>query len=281
MEIKPLDSGTFLEFPGKKIHGFLFNAMREANEEISEQVHKLPDLKPFTVSPIFGTRYGKPTLIEKEKTYRMRVTFLEDKIFELFTTKVMRDRILKKTFRIGSIEFLITKVILDQTRSYWASVFSPKDYIKENTELRKEITLSFVTPTLFRIGDLHLSKPDAEKTYVGLLKKFNKYSDVKIDESIVEELKKIRIVKDDTNEKKVFFENFYLQGFVGDVTFSIDNLSGEANEDVSKELLTTFNILSEFAFYSGVGYKTTMGLGQTKITRPEEERRKNYNDDGR
>ncbi|MEN6515171.1 MAG: CRISPR-associated endoribonuclease Cas6 [Fervidobacterium sp.] len=278
MEIKPLNSGTFLEFPGKKIHGFLFNAMREANEKISEQVHKLSDLKPFTVSPIFGTRFGKPTIIEKDRTYKLRVTFLEDKIFELFTTKVMRDRILKNTLRVGPIEFLITKVIVDHTRSYWASVFSPKDYIENNTELRKEITLSFVTPTLFRIGDLHLSKPDAEKIYVGLLKKFNKYSDVKIDESIVEELKKIKIVKDDTYERKIFFENFYLQGFIGEVTFSINNSAGEGNENISKELLTTFNVLSEFAYYSGVGYKTTMGLGQTTIIKSGEDRRRNGDD---
>jgi len=262
LEMKALQPGVYLEFPGKKIHGFLFNAIKEANEKLSQHVHDILNLKPFTVSPIFGTRYGGPTYIEEGKIYRIRATFLEDKLFEFFASKVMRDKILKNKLSIGAIEFLVNKVILDTSRSEWSSIFSPKYFFQENREFKTEITLSFITPTLFRTGDLHLSNPNAEIMFSGLFNKFNKYSDLKLDESIAEKLKAINISKEDIKVRKVYFDKFYLQGFTGDVTFVVDESFKE-----DKELLTAFNLLSEFSYYSGVGYKTTMGLGQVKVSK--------------
>jgi CRISPR/Cas system endoribonuclease Cas6 (RAMP superfamily) len=45
-----------------------------------------------------------------------------------------------------------------------------------------------------------------------------------------------------------------LRGFCGETTYSLQNLSNAASEALS--------ILATFGFFTGVGYKTTQGLGE-------------------
>lgn len=64
------------------------------------------------------------------------------------------------------------------------------------------------------------------------------------------------------------FGRYKQLGFVGDCEYQfLDNVSkggsSEANRE-SQELLKQADALANFAFYCGTGYKTTMGMGQTR-----------------
>lgn len=93
--------------------------------------------------------------------------------------------------------------------------------------------------------------------FTSLLNKFNVYSKVKLNENLKDKFREIRILQKDGIQKKVYFPNFYIQGFVGTIRYEIPE---------KPALIEAVNILSRFAFYSGVGYKTTMGLGNVPIS---------------
>jgi CRISPR-associated endoribonuclease Cas6 len=242
-------------YPGKKIHGLFFNILKNANEELAYRLHSNINNKAFTVSSFLGHNIDEPMKIINGRKYYIRITFLEDNIFNLFTTIMLKNKVFKKEIAIENIEFSIVKILFDKTESKWSGFLTSEELLNIN-DYNNKITLNFYTPTLFRDGDKHVRYPVADKIFISLFNKFNKYSTFKLDEKIKDEFSNIEILRKRIRRKKVFFNNFYLEGFTGDVEFVIP----ESN----LELIKTVNILSEFAFYSGVGYKTTMGLGQVR-----------------
>jgi len=56
-------------------------------------------------------------------------------------------------------------------------------------------------------------------------------------------------------------------GFVGTVTYVVQGVSGPTADEATLEQARILDLLADFAFYSGVGYKTTMGMGQVRRIR--------------
>ena len=71
------------------------------------------------------------------------------------------------------------------------------------------------------------------------------------------EFEKIRVTRFRLKTELVNFSKYKIIGFVGKVVY-------ELPETIDKEIKNTINALADFAFYSGVGYKTTMGMGQVR-----------------
>ena len=65
----------------------------------------------------------------------------------------------------------------------------------------------------------------------------------------------------------VTFPRHPQRGFVGTCRYTLRR----AEEEISSEAHTTLSVqqqivlLAQFAFYSGIGYKTAMGMGQVRI----------------
>ncbi|MEJ5230238.1 MAG: CRISPR-associated endoribonuclease Cas6, partial [Pseudothermotoga sp.] len=177
-----------------------------------------------------------------------------DAVFETLMDGFLEKNILKEPVKIGNVDFQITEVILDNQLSKWAGHLSVEELIKKDFD-STTVKLRFYTPTLFRSRNEHCRYPIPEKIFSSLLRKFNKYSPQKLDPQIEEKFNKVHIFEKKTKSRRVTMKEFYLEGFIGDVIFQIPQ---------DPELLKAVNVLSEFAFFAGVGYKTTMGLGQTR-----------------
>ncbi|MEJ5258512.1 MAG: CRISPR-associated endoribonuclease Cas6 [Fervidobacterium sp.] len=253
LNVKAENNGIIEYYPGRKIHGWFFSVLKSADERISNVMHSNISDKSFTVSSFLGRNVSRPLEVKQGEVYSIRITLLEDSLFELFSNKVFESTLKDENARFGNVTFKVLNLSVGQSNK-WAGFTTEEElFNKDNTQT--VVKLKFYTPTLFRIGDLHLREPDPEKVYTSLIRKFNKYSKVKLDENLVGKFKDIKILEKDTILKRVNFGEFYLQGFVGTVTFEVPY------ED---KLVEAVNVLSNFAFYSGVGYKSTMGLGQCK-----------------
>ena len=60
----------------------------------------------------------------------------------------------------------------------------------------------------------------------------------------------------------LYFPKYAQKGFIGTCSYSIQETTDGSAPQLSA--------LAEFARYSGVGYKTTMGMGQARIEESEE-----------
>lgn len=124
----------------------------------------------------------------------------------------------------------------------------------------RTIQFHFCTPTAFRQGDLDLPLPAPRLIFRGLLTRWNAFAPIPlpldgetIDRSVA--LSSARI------ETRVFYDGrAHIPGFVGPVEFRILRRA-------PKEAVRALHALAEFAFYAGVGRKTTHGMGLVKKMR--------------
>ncbi|WP_335743682.1 CRISPR-associated endoribonuclease Cas6 [Thermosipho sp. 1070] len=240
---------------GKSYMDCFFDILKNANERLAEQVHEEDNYKPFTVSSILGKRTDRLIIIEKGRKYYIRITFLNEEAFNFFTIKIFKSKYSKEKLKINDIEFYISNVIFHEKQSKWAGILTENELLSTNYN-NNVIKLRFYTPTLFRIGDKHLGYPFPDKVFKSLLKKFNKYAEFKINEDYANMFSDIEILNKRTYKKRVYMRNYYLDGFIGTVEYKIPT------DD--RNFFKVIHMLADFAFFSGVGYKTTMGFGQVK-----------------
>ncbi|ODN29680.1 CRISPR-associated endoribonuclease Cas6 [Fervidobacterium thailandense] len=255
LTLQAINSGQITSFAGQKIHGWLFSLLKKADADLAPALHASVPNKAFTVSSFLGQKLNYPLEIKEGELYKIRLTFLNDYVFQAVSGEIYELLARAIPIQLEKMQFVINKLTLDPEDPW--SGFITEEELLENTEENKEISLKFYTPTCFRIGDLHLREPEPEKVFTSLLYKWNTHCSTKFDENLKDKFKEIVILESDVIQKRVQFSHFYIQGFVGTVKYQLPEIPS---------LIKTANVLAKFAFYSGVGYKTTMGLGQVKRT---------------
>ena len=253
IEMRALSEGIIKLYPGQKLHAVFLRIVNEVNIELSEKLHENELDKSFTVSSLIGCDIEKENMIYKGKKYYFRVTTFDKQLFSLLTMALFKNKMFNSNVFLEDIEFKITNIIYDLSKSKWAGMFDMEEMLKKE-EFSNSVTMKFHTPTLFKTGDTFLRIPEPDKIFGSLLRKFNKYSYYKIDEELFESFKEIKIEQKNIRMRRAKLNKFFIEGFTGEVTFRVEN----ENERLKQAMY----ILSEFAFYAGVGYKTTMGFGQ-------------------
>lgn len=261
IKLQALCEGIYEFYPGQKIHSLFLDLIREADPDTAKRLHDEKREKPFTVSSFLGHEVDEPMKIEENSHYFIRFTVLDDGVFDILISSLLEKGGLRREVKIGNVHYRMIEIFLDRDHSKWAAHASAQELFARPCG-SKLIKLRFHTPTLFKSGDVHDRHPSAVKIFTSLLRKFNKFSELKIDQQIEKLFGEISILEKKTTSKRVNLKDFYLEGFVGDVTFELPNLDFE--------LLKIFNTLADFSFFAGVGYKTTMGFGQVERLPVEE-----------
>ncbi|SJZ81482.1 CRISPR-associated endoribonuclease Cas6 [Cetobacterium ceti] len=248
IKIKAQKSGKFKFFTGKKLHGAFLNIIREADRELAQELHDKDIPKEFTVSNIFGTNSRKFKL-EEGQNYFFRVTFLNDRIYKIFSSEICKNILLSRGILIENIPLSIEEII------YKDNKYSG---IMDKIELEsKRYRLIFKTPTLFKSGDFFIRYPEINLLFKSLLTKYNLYGEKKIDESILQFLYEINYEKIDLKLKREYLNKFFIEGFVGELIIRIDSKN--------KDLVEKINTLLNFGFYCGIGTKSSIGFGQVLV----------------
>lgn len=248
IRIKAQKNGEFKFFTGKKLHAAFLNIIKEADDELAQELHDKDIPKEFTVSNIFGTN-SRGFKLEEGKDYLFRATFLNDKIYKIFSSEICKNILLSKGIFIENIPLSIEEII------YKDNKYSG---VMDKIELKsKRYKLTFKTPTLFKSGDFFIRYPEINLLFKSLLTKYNLYSEEKIDESILQFLHEINYEKMDLKLKREYLNKFFIEGFVGELIIRIDSKNKDFIEDI--------NTLLNFAFYCGIGTKSSVGFGQVLV----------------
>ena len=126
-------------------------------------------------------------------------------------------------------------------------------------EASKYLNLSFVTPTAFKQNGKYLFYPDNRSIYVNLMNKYDACSeqDAMRDEDMIEQLtENTEIIRYDLKSIPFCLESVKIPAFVGKVTFRFKGTQTMAN---------FANMLFQFGAYSGIGIKTSLGMGAIRI----------------
>lgn len=124
-----------------------------------------------------------------------------------------------------------------------------------------DCTLRFASPTFFRRAGANYSLPEPALVFGSIIARWNAYAPVKVPERAELELKGATVRHFDIQTKPITFET-HAVGVVGTVTY---HFAG-----ASEETLRWSQALGQFAYFSGVGAKTSMGLGEIRPVDPAE-----------
>jgi len=251
-------------------HGHLgyaafLSMIRAVQPELAQALHDTPGRKPFTVSPLRGLPHAKGGVchLRAGSTCWLRITLLGQELFGAFMERLLTAP--STTIQLGGAGFQIAQVLTTPGSHPWAG-YATVDALLDQDRIDSRIRLLFASPTAFSLGTMGRAKrrmvvlPLPELVWGSLRGSWRRVTGREISHDFQTWVRDYVMVREVRNWRtRVFrFRNSAQVGGSGDVVF--EALDGNA------EHLRTWNRLAEFAFYAGVGYKTTMGMGQVRGT---------------
>ncbi|OAT80410.1 CRISPR-associated endoribonuclease Cas6 [Desulfotomaculum copahuensis] len=249
---------------GQVLHAFFLDRVRNLSPELAAGLHGPAAVKPFTVSPLWGRvefTDNRWRLFPGEE-YAFRVTSISPRL-----STWMRDHwlaSLSAEIELAGARLQVAGVTVDPQAHPWASSSDYREIYNtwiSRDDVPYQFSLEFHSPTAFKNRGINYPLPDPQHVFMHLLQKWNLYSPINLGDNLlayIEDNVFLRSFKLQT--KIIHFDRYKQVGFTGVCSFGIRRREEEI-------MARVIHMLADFAFYAGVGYKTTMGMGQVRVGR--------------
>jgi CRISPR-associated endoribonuclease Cas6 len=300
LKLRPLEKGTLMPFSGELVHGAWLDWIRKATPDVAAMLHDGNKQRLFTCSSLqfplpaarmhYAERDNVHLPLEPEKTYTVRITLLLGELFPLFYNSLMHFNMAeigtkKHPFmQIGKQQFLLEEVIADNDDpSDWTGFTTFASLAEKAKTVRlsnpESLTLQFDSLTTFNrsssrtmeYGKYYARLPLPHYIFPGLARRWQELAPPELTgmvqkeqiESYIED-EGIVIEDYELRTHQVHFVNHPQKGFTGTCKYHLRGSDGEATSEGVLPVRRQLLLLAQMAFYSGVGYKTTMGMGRAR-----------------
>ncbi len=262
---------------GKILHGLFYELLQKASAAKGDEVHSTEGLKPFSTALLLNERQRRAEYIRTGEEVTIRFTFLDDSLYPLLARYFLSTPDL--SFDLVRTELTVTRILTTpQSGEEWAGCVSFEELYTNSSDSEKQFSFHFATPTFFKRGggpaypDLIVPLPLPDLVFGSLLRNWNQFSPASFLEAnllkeicshhlemthhrISSQLARLVFPRDDGTYRTTTFP-----GFAGSCSFRLVELHDQT-------IIKTLNALADFAFFSGVGAKTTMGCGVSRRLR--------------
>lgn len=264
LQLRPEHEGTIRATMGHQVHAAFLKTIRRADKAMAEVLHhpSLP-IRLFTVSFLLDLpkAHDGRIRVTPARTYTLRFTVLYPPIFQQFMNRFLHGGG-RPTLHLDQVTFQIHEILATPGASPWSG-YTSFDELLAQAQPERDVTLEFLSPTAFNFGQQDWGKqfvilPEPALVFESLLRTWNAYSPAPFaEEPLKTYLADHVVVKRYKAESHMLrYPRHFQVGFTGTVTCGL-----MAKDD---EVCRQLNALADFAFYAGVGYKTTMGMGQVR-----------------
>ena len=259
---------------GHYAHAVFFSLLRMGNPKKAQEAHATSAQKPFTVSPLIArsTRQRNQLHLQAGTQCKLRFTFLSDALFAHFAPAFLSQPL--PSIRLGHSTFQINRLTTPPSQTDgWGNTTTYEELI-ETAETETRMQMRFYSPTAFRAltprGQDRRDEPaiDLVRCYQSWVNKWNTFAPTQIDKEKLLEFvaNHAGLTVIDSKNKVLDFGRHKIAGFVGSCAYRFF-IEQQPTDPANLEMLRWVNLLANFAFYCGTGYKTTMGMGQTRRER--------------
>jgi CRISPR-associated endoribonuclease Cas6 len=261
LELTATASTTTPALRGDHTHALFLDLVRQTDTDLAARLHEEPEYRPFTVSLLQGAPIQDACYsIQAGQSYRLRVTLLDGGLlWQRLSTHFLENQELE--LHLSDATFRLTRVLSTPT--------APSDGWANHTDwqtlasipARASITLHFASPTAFSLGKRNFALfPEPLLVWDSLSRTWNRYAPGVL-QMERQELRafiseKVAVSDYDLHTARVVFREYAQKGFEGRCQYKIKATDGYAAQLAA---------LAEFARYAGIGYKTTMGMGQARV----------------
>lgn len=264
LTLEPLQVAMLPASLGRASHACLLRIVEETSPSVGSRLHDEEGPKPFTASNLWGAKPVRPGTVEVTpgSPCWVRFTSLDEEL-----TQVLCDQLLGRDTRrvqLDSAFFGIVKVTADPQENAWAGAATygelSQRYLLAQETPGHQLGLEFATPTTFRSGGMNVPLPMPELVFGSLVQRWNAFAPVAVSEDVRRYAAEgLAVSRYRLQTRIVPIGEAKQVGCVGDCHYVA------LNRD--RYWLGLVNLLADFALYAGVGYKTTMGLGQVRRLR--------------
>ncbi|MEH2061336.1 MAG: CRISPR-associated endoribonuclease Cas6 [Nostoc sp.] len=261
---------------GRHLHALFLTLVSSVDSTLGDRLHDSTADKAFTLSPLqikgqgIGDRgqdrgkskistssslqYSHQQPIPAGTPCWWRISLLDDTLFGKLT-QLWLNLNPNRLWHLGPADLYITSIQgTPQSIQPWANANTYAQLYEEASDRNSSINLSFSTPTAFRQGQYDTTLPTRESVFNSLLSRWNKYSSIEFTQIAIE---------------SIFpsFVNIHTE-ILADSRSKFIGILGEVNYKILGAIepiqIKQINALADFALYTGVGRKTTMGMGMTR-----------------
>ncbi|MCL4545365.1 MAG: CRISPR system precrRNA processing endoribonuclease RAMP protein Cas6 [Chloroflexi bacterium] len=266
----------------RQVHAAFLSWLRESDALLTAELHRPNTVRPFTVALL-----SPPPARERDDPYRpravqLRCTLLHRWIFDSFAQHCLSDS--AHVWRVRAALFEQVGVSFVPTPTGWTGWTSFSDLLGGSTS-RESIEVEFATPAAFSFGETAAQPPgdDDPATEVGgerpapgtvkhielfprprwlwesWARKWNAFAPPELALDVARigaAAERVLVAGYHLHTVTLDYGRFPQKGFAGWARFDLRRL------DLAEQRV--LDTLSHFAFYSGTGYKTALGMGQTR-----------------
>ena len=260
LELSSITSCTIPASTGHQAHALFLDLIKQVDPALATRLHGEPNYRPFTVSSLNGAKVQNDMLfLRPDQLYRLRVTLLDGGVLWQSLSRCFLE-VQPTTLRLGSAEFKLNRMISTPTADTTGWAGFTDWHTLATTPSRRLITLCFASPTAFSLGERQFALfPEPILLWDSLMRVWNNYAPpvLQIDKPALRAFIPQNVTVSDYTlyTSKVHFPHHGQKGFIGTCTYHIRQEGEQAAQLAA---------LAEFARYAGVGYKTTMGMGQAR-----------------
>lgn len=287
LRLHPVEAGQVLPNSGKQIQAAFLAMIRQSDPELSEQLHLPNQRRPYTLSLLQGFNHLTSQQIAEAtarrltvsvlpgQVYWLRITIMDVAIFRTFTQHLIFHAHTLR-IRIGETDFEISRLLTtsdpsDLTHPWIAH--SSFTSLHQQQAAYKQYDFEFASPTAFSMGQKSWGKqlhifPDVALVFGGLARLWDIFAPAHLhltvdglsDTAIATWCEDYVVTSQYTLETRYLSSSKFGQvGFQGRVSYEV---KGDLKALEARWLST----LARFAMFSGIGNKTTMGMGQVRCT---------------
>lgn len=256
----PAEPRTKNPFVGGGAHAAFLALVALRDPQRAQLLHDERGPKPFTVSSFLRNPSALLERREEQPRERLiRFTCLQASLSELLKEAITSGQAAHLV--LDDVSFPVLAWYVESGQHPWAAVSTYQElagrWFLGKVEPPHKIVLHFVSPTTFRSTGRNLPFPLPGLVFGGLLERWNAFAPIRLSMEVhrfAEEA--LAVSRYNLKTHMVPLAGGRQVGFTGLCEYTA--LEGDPYG------LVGVNILADFAFFAGVGAKTTMGLGQCR-----------------
>lgn len=238
--------GTVFGQGGSECHGLFFALLRESHPDYSQTLHEAKS-NPYSLGPLRGEgrRIKGIFHLNACSEYSFTISSLSDEMGEAISSLQTLFHPAHQ-FRLGSADCRWLGLEKIAEAHY-------QQLLNKNSSSR--FAIDFISPTCFRSQGVSLLFPSPELVFANLSERWNAFAPVCLE---AEPNDVIFVSRYNLKTSLVQFAKYKMTGFTGRVEYSFST----AASGVTRQ---SIEALARFADFAGIGYKTGMGMGESKF----------------
>lgn len=261
-----LTTGNLLTLPshlGRASHAAFLHLISQTDPHLAERLHAPDERRPFTYSNLWGARrQGRSLTLAPDALAFLRYTGLTAEV-SCHLQRLAKDP--PSHVELEGAKLAVRQATLDPAVHLWAGHTTYEElaasHLLPGDPSSHHAELEFASPTAFRSSGHTLPVPLPALVYGGLVEKWNDFAPVAVSDEMrrfAEECLAISRYKLSTRAIAAKGKSVQI-GFVSHCRYVA------LNKD--RYWLGLIQLLTDYAFYAGVGYQTTAGMGQARRAR--------------